>query len=200
MLFLAVKSLKDERKIAVLCITVCVIAMMFDSCAGVWPMSLESIPTLYRGYFNSVRNGLLFGFPFMGIGIVAYQLQNMKSRKALLAAVLFFLYRAAATFVIKLYDMELGMEIIPGTWGCTLFCLIWLLKVDLPISDVLSKWFRKSSILMFLIHPYMIDAASRVTDNSTVLFVFVVALSLAFSGVVIALEQKKGFGWLKQLY
>ena len=200
LLFFAVKRLKDEKIIAALCVATCVIAMLFDSCAGLWPAQLRTILTQYSGYFLSVRNGLLFGFPFMGIGVLAYRLRNKKPSKAFLAAALFFLYRTAVALVIKHYDMELGMEIIPGTWGCTLFLVVWLLQVDLPISDALAQWLRKCSILTFLIHQYMIDIAILLTDNSAVLFVVVVALSLTFSGAVIALEQKKGFGWLKQLY
>lgn len=200
LLFFCIKALKDWRKSVVLCIVIYCIALLFDSCAGIWPVHLRSIPMMYQGYFNSVRNGLLFGFPFMGIGIAAYEMQNMKSGRALLVAVLFFLYRIVATSVIKWYDMELGLLVTPGTWGCSLFLLVWLLRLELPISDALSQWLRKSSIIMFLIHPYMIDVASVVTNNSTVLFVLVVLLCLGFSAAVSVLEQKKGFGWLKHIY
>lgn len=61
-----VKALKDWKKIAVLCILVCVIAMLFDSCTGIWPAQLRIIPTMYRGIFKFCTERIAVWIPFFG--------------------------------------------------------------------------------------------------------------------------------------
>lgn len=202
LLFLAIKYLKSEHKVVVVCISIYLIALLLDSCSGVLPEFLNLIPYYYNGYFNSIRNGVLFGLPFIGIGLVAYRVLERKIAKKILvvSTILFFMFRVVATFIIKYYDMEYNMEITPGTWGTTLCILVFLLQMDVPISVDLSIWLRKSSILVFLIHPYMIDIAKQLTSDTNVLFILVVFFSLLFSTVVMLGERTKIFHWLKYLY
>lgn len=204
LLYLSYKYIQNEKIIVLLCGGICVISMLLDSCAGMIPMSLRYIGEMYQGYFVSVRNGVLFGFPFMGVGICARLIEKEQTRKSVvflsINALVLFTLRAIATFVIKHYDMDFGMVITPGTWTLSLLMMLLLLQVEMPLSQEMSIWLRKSSTLVFLIHPYMIRIAKLLTVNNMMIFFITIGLSLLFSAVVISLEKTSCFKCIKVLY
>lgn len=61
---------------------------------------------------------------------------------------------------------------------------------------------RKSSILIYCIHPYFILLFQNTfaADNSIVNYIFTVLCSILFSAIVLKLENFKCLSWLKYLH
>lgn len=165
-------------------------------------VGLKSVSERYFDYFISVRNGLFFGFPYMAAGLIlSVNNKTYKKRSAITAlAVLYVMHLIEFVIVRKLdltYTTDMTMIAMPFT------ILLVYVVVHINLKDrKIYKILRNSSILIYLIHPYVIMLYDKIVqfDNSIIKYILVCCLSMMFSMMILKLEQYKYFKMLKYLH
>lgn len=142
---------------------------------------LPSFCSIYYKLFDSTRNGLFEGFPYIMIGVLIASAGAINSKKVLWLILV-------CSFVAHMY----GFKIATFLMTYALFSLV--VQVDLKKrSDNLYKSFRLTSTVVYLIHMLWVGLFTFVVpiNNATILFVIVVLLSFASAYLAIRYQDSK---------
>ncbi len=156
----------------------------------------------YFSFFDSIKNGLLFGFLFVALGAYfAEWEQKPKMKQMVIFSAGFFVLMAGET-VAQAYlrwssngvDTKLFLAPLAG-------CLfVAALQMKLPEGhERLWQWMRKMSLMMFLSQRIFLTLFERhladtlLVQNSMLYFVSILVLTMAFSAVFIKLAEKVKF-------
>lgn len=169
---------------------------------------LEKIFDGYYFFFDTIKNGLLFGFIYVAIGAwIASSREKLKIRTSICLA---FIMCAGVLMIIEAVMQnyfglnERGCDtiitLIPMTIGILLLALNW----EVGFSDKVCLMCRKYSLLMFLVQRIPISiidlfmGETIIANNSLLYFIVVLGGTMALSFVIIRLSEKIGF--IKYMY
>ncbi|MGN0571785.1 MAG: acyltransferase [Candidatus Fimenecus sp.] len=158
---------------------------------------LNTLFQIYYSFFDSIKNGLLFGFIYVALGALFAERKTTEHpiRALLLSAVLFVLM-AGETLVqsyLKWSTNGVDTKLLLVPLSICLFA--WVLSVKCPPSKVYI-FLRKLSLLMFLSQRIFLTLFERhlsdtiLVQNSLLYFASILILTLAFSTVFILLSEK----------
>lgn len=185
-----------------------VITLLLSSYYGVTMRipGLAQIGELYYGFFDSVKNGTLFGLVFLALGGMVNQeasFRQMRRGYALLGAVLSGGLLVAEVIGYRIIGNMKGIDTVASLLPLTFFALVWTLSFDLKPSG-LWLTLRKYSMLIFLCQRIPISVIDLFMEetifatNTIVHCIVVTAVSFAISFVLIQLSKK--IKWLNKIY
>lgn len=144
--------------------------------------------------FGCIITGCVCILPFVMLGIYISQKDFTKNRKYYFFFILNFAFQIIETFVLKSIGEELYSYIIftlPVAYF--LFQAIHTTKISVNIN---TRWFAKTSMVLYCVHPFFIYFLKPVMKNNTVLFGVVSILSLVVAFIWIMIQKlyvaKKG--------
>ena len=171
---------------------------------------VKTIYDVYYSFFDTVKNGLLFGMPFVSLG--AYVSQNeekitegAKGIKLIFPVLFFGIILAIEEFAVAYFGWNSrGVDTVISLVPLTYFLAKFLLVNEFKVSDNVCVLLRKYSILMFLtqripisiIELYFVN--SPVAMNSMLNFIVVLAATMLISYVILKLSAK--YKVLKKAY
>lgn len=159
---------------------------------------LAQLGQLYYGFFDSVKNGVLFGLVFLALGgmISEYDgFSKMKKSHALLGCAGSALLICAEVAVYKVIGNTRGIDTIASLLPFTFFALIFTLSVSVKTSPA-CMLLRKLSMLIFLTQRIPISVIDLFMENSVlatntaVNFVAVTLATFAISFLILMLSKK----------
>ncbi len=171
---------------------------------------IKAIYDAYYSFFDTIKNGLLFGMIFVSLG--AYVSENegkitatSTSIKSIIPVFAFGILLAVEEFLIAYFNWNSkGVDTVISLVPFTYFLARFLLVTNFNISDRVCVMMRKYSILMFLTQRIPISiidlflANTPVATNSALNFITVFAVTIFISYVIIKLSEK--FTVLKKVY
>jgi hypothetical protein len=164
---------------------------------------LSNIYNAYFSFFDTVKNGFLFGLPFVAIGgLITEVKEDISKPKYLAISVLLYLMLTAESITIGLLGwstngVDLKILLIPLSY----FIVLLVLNVKLPNSPIYEV-LRKLSIMIFLSQRIFLTIFPMVwegiVNNQLVYFVLILASTVLFSYSFIRLSDN--IVWLKKFY
>ncbi len=164
---------------------------------------------LYLSIFETTRNGIFFGFPFVFLGAaLARRKKSPKLWTSVFGLAVSLVFMVLEVYFLKQFSKLSGFDyfisLIPATYFLMQLAITLKLK-DRPIY----KKFRAVSFLVFCTHfvaAYTVALAisyfKRFTGISLLSFHFLITIILVFgvSILIVQLSQKPRFQWLRYLY
>ena len=175
---------------------------------------IDNVPVIgdiydgYYSFFDSIKNGVCFGFIYVALG--AYIAQNkdsikIKNSHSIIAIAVCWVLLAAEEFMVGYFDWNTrGVDTVIMLVPMSFFMMILAINLELPGSDKLYLMFRKYSLLMFLVQRIPLTIIDRfmgdsiIATNSILYFIVVLAVTMLLSFVIIKLSER--FKALKYLY
>ncbi len=206
------KKILSYKQIFVLSIVVYLFTMGGSSYYGLVTNVpfIKAIYDVYYSFFDTIKNGLLFGMPFVALG--AYVSDNEESAvsgtkgfKAFVPVVIFGLALAIEEVVIAYFNWNSkGVDTVICLIPFTYFLAKFLIVTDFKVKDNICVLLRKYSILMFLTQRIPISiidlflANTTIATNSALNFITVFAATMLISFAILKLSEK--FNMLKKAY
>ncbi len=177
-------------------------------------LHLEGISKIYYTIFSSTKNGLLFGFPFVSLGVyIADNKSNDKkpSTYAIGMCICFLALIGEVIFRNSLFpankSVDFALMLIPFTF----FSLQFAKTVELKGNRDTYTYVRSLSVLLFLTQRIFIfgfemtDKVIKafighyiITAIPVIHFILVAGATTAFSMLILQLSKK--YTWLKKIY
>jgi len=163
---------------------------------------LREIFKAYYSFFDSVKNGLLFGLPYVSMGAMISEQKDTikfgsasKKKQILTIAALWFLMAIEEFFVAFMGWNSRGVDtvlmLIPLSW----FMFVFIINLELHDSKIYSL-FRKYSLLIFLSQRIPLTVIelwfsnTLFATNSIVYSITVIASTFLISYIIMKLSQK----------
>lgn len=165
----------------------------------------------YYKVFDTTRNGLFFGLPFLFFGyLIAGNKEKIHRKNYFLLSVLSFAAMTGEAWVVhKIFGGD-GSDMLIMMLPTAVLVFLFVLFIDCDNNERSArraKHFRYLSVLYFGLHPLMhlcVDGLLKtgfgIEPHSLVRFVLVVLLNSVVAEIVIRLSDRKYFRWLKKLY
>lgn len=188
--------------------TIIIIAAVFYLCACLitnYYGLMEKIPSLsfimdrYYSFFETAKNGLLFGFIFVAIGGVISEskwLLRISRVKVFTLLIISGFMVALESVLPKLCGFSsFGCDIKISLMPFTVFLMLLLINENLPDKKIYITM-RKMSLMMFLSQRIFISLANIfltetiIHKNSLLYFLFILSTTMAFSACIIKLSEK----------
>ncbi len=146
------------------------------------------------------RNGLFYGFPYYALGLFIAKQDLARTYKNFwnfigfgICLCLLFVESIVFTVIFKTDSTVLWMSVFPMTY----YLFMILKHTNINLSYRCSLVIRKTSALVYFIHPFFLRAFSNL---SYLVYFFIVSLaSILVSLFVIYLSNKRFFKWLQIL-
>ena len=185
-----------------------VITLLLSSYYGITTRvpGLAQMGQLYYGFFDSVKNGLLFGLVFVSLGAVLREekiFSRVTRKQALIGTVLSFGLLCCEVVVYKIIGNTRGIDTVASLLPLVAFAMILTLSFDVKPSG-LCLTLRKYSMLIFLCQRIPISVIDLFLENtvlatnSVVNCLTVTAATFAISYGILKLSQK--VTWMKKFY
>lgn len=167
---------------------------------------LSQLGKAYYWFFDSVKNGLLFGLVFLSLGAMISEydcFSRIKKGRILLGCIGSVFLICAEVVVYKVIGNTRGIDTIASLLPFTFFALIFVLNIQIQPSRLCVS-LRKYSMLIFLcqrIPISVIDLFMNETilaTNTIVNFVVVTAATFVISFLILQLSKK--LKWLNKIY
>ena len=166
----------------------------------------ETIPILkefmqnYYNFFDSVKNGILFGFIFVALGGLFAESQGRKKNIVLIfGAGIATLGLAIESVLFLIFDFkQFGCDTKIFLIPFTMFLFSFLLQFDIK-SNKIYIYLQKISLLLFLSQRIFISLANIFlaqtiwVKNSLLYFVMILGLTWLFSDLFIRVSKKVHF-------
>lgn len=185
-----------------------VITLLLSSYYGVTARipGLQQMGELYYGFFDSVKNGLLFGLVFVSLGAMISEgtaLQWLKRGHSLIGAIVSAGLLCAEVVVYRVIGNMRGIDTIASLLPFTFFAMIFVLSFQIQPSKVCLA-LRKYSMLIFLCQRLpisVIDLFMSETILATNTMVNLIAVAVAtFAISFLILQLSKKIKWLNKIY
>ena len=167
---------------------------------------LSRLGEAYYWFFDSVKNGLLFGLVFLSLGAMISQydcFSRMKKGLTLLCCIGSAFLICAEVVVYKVIGNTRGIDTIASLLPFTFFALIFVLNLQVQPSKLCVS-LRKYSMLIFLCQRIPISiidlfmGETVLATNTIVNCVVVTAATFVISFLI--LQLSKVFKWLNKIY
>ena len=175
---------------------------------------IDNVPVIgniydaYYSFFDTIKNGVCFGFIYVALG--AYIAQNkdnikIKNSHSIIAIALCWVLLAIEEFGVAYFGWnDKGVDTVIMLVPMSFFMMILSINLELPGSDKFYLMCRKYSLLMFLVQRIPLTIIDRfmgntiIATNSVIYFVVVLAATMLLSFVIIKLSER--LKALKYLY
>ncbi len=171
---------------------------------------IKAIYNAYYSFFDTIKNGVLFGMIFVSLGAVVQEIEEKIAAdksvvRAIIPTAIFGLLLAIEEFVIAYFNWNIrGVDTVISLVPFTYFFVKLLLVIDFQVRDSACVLIRKYSILMFLtqriplsiIEMFMSDTV--IAQNSMLYFITVLISTFLISFLIIKASNK--FKVLKKAY
>lgn len=167
---------------------------------------IKDLLKLYYSFFDSVKNGLLFGLIYVSLGGMVFEenmMQKLSQKKNFAGVAMSALLLLAEVIVYKLLGPNRGVDTVAALVPLTLFTLLLVLNIEVT-NDKLCYQLRKYSMLLFLCQRIPISvfemffSETIFVTNSLMFFVVITMSTFAISFVILKLSQR--FKFLKKVY
>lgn len=167
---------------------------------------IDNVPVIgniydaYYSFFDTIKNGVCFGFIYVALG--AYIAQNkdnikIKNSHSIIAIALCWVLLAIEEFGVAYFGWnDKGVDTVIMLVPMSFFMMILAINLELPGSDKLYLMCRKYSLLMFLVQRIPLTIIDRfmgntiIATNSIIYFVVVLAATMLLSFVIIKLSER----------
>lgn len=169
---------------------------------------IGSIYDAYYSFFDTIKNGVCFGFIYVAIG--AYIAQNkdnikIKNSHCIVAIAICWILLAIEEVAVGLLEWNSrGVDTVIMLVPMSFLLMVLAINLELPGSDRFYLMCRKYSLLMFLVQRIPLTIIDRfmwntiIATNSIIYFVTVLTATMLISFVIIKLSEKVKL--LKYLY
>ncbi len=175
---------------------------------------IDNVPVIgdiydaYYSFFDTIKNGVCFGFIYVALG--AYIAQNkdnikIKNSHSIIAIALCWVLLAIEEFGVAYFGWnDKGVDTVIMLVPMSFFMMILAINLELPGSDKFYLMCRKYSLLMFLVQRIPLTIIDRfmgntiISTNSIIYFVVVLAATMLLSFAIIKLSER--LKALKYLY
>ena len=163
----------------------------------------------YISLFYTTRNGVFFATLFLAIG--AWLAWNPVQARPKIARNVFWLAFAGMLIesqILRHYQIQRDYNFYFFSIPAAVSLLLWLKEVSLKPRPI-YQWFRESSIIIYCSHgifviliPLILGmiGLSGIYTNSLLKFTYVYGCSVGFAALVLWLEKKPRFKWLRYLH
>lgn len=167
---------------------------------------IDNVPVIgniydaYYSFFDTIKNGVCFGFIYVALG--AYIAQNkdnikIKNSHSIIAIALCWVLLAIEEFGVAYFGWnDKGVDTVIMLVPMSFFMMILAINLELPGSDKFYLMCRKYSLLMFLVQRIPLTIIDRfmgntiIATNSIIYFVVVLAATMLLSFVIIKLSER----------
>ncbi len=155
----------------------------------------------------TTRNGLFFGFIFVGIGMIfAFYKVNISKNKALIGFIVSMFLMLIEVFLLKYFgfirEFNMYLFLVPASF----FGFSFVHQIRLKNSTI-YKTLRILSSLIFYTHLWVSYITSKILAiickplvNTCLLFIVTLILTIAVSMIILKLSELQKFKWFKKLY
>jgi len=148
---------------------------------------LSMFKNSYLAIFQTTRNGLFFGFPFVMLGVFINQEKDMSStsrllKRYLIAQSLFFVEICFLLFATKAFTYDMSIMLVPTSY----YLFKTILTFNVPISSSTAKALREYSTGIYFSHGifliifFALRKQYAITGYNTLAFVLITLSSIAF--------------------
>ncbi len=167
---------------------------------------IKDVLHLYYSFFDSVKNGILFGLIYVSLGGMIFEedlMRKLSRNKSLFGMAICAVLLFGEVLVYKSLGTNRGVDTVAVLVPLALFTLTFVLNVEIK-NDGLCYKLRKYSMLLFLCQRIPISilemflAETVFVTNSMMFFAVVTISTFAISFAVLKLSDK--FKFLKKVY
>lgn len=161
---------------------------------------------LYYGFFDSVKNGVLFGLVFVSMGGMLREedwFSHITRKQALIGSILSFVLLCAEVVVYKVIGNTRGIDTVASLLPLTICAFVFTLSFQVEPSG-LCLMLRKYSMLIFLCQRLPISvidlflSETVLATNTVVNCLTVTAATFGISYMILKLSKK--YSWLNKIY
>ncbi len=195
------------KKIFIIGIPFYIIACMGSSYYGL----VDDVPVIntlfevYFSFFETIKNGILFGWVFVALGGVFSEIEIPKKpvRNFILSGIFFVLVAIEAVVQEYLGWATNGVDTKLMLLPLSVFIFMFVLNLNIHTSKV-CIWMRKLSLMMFLSQRIFLSlfhiflSETIFVTNSIVYFIAILISTLAFS--IVFIKRSERFKALKKFY
>ena len=153
-------------------------------------------------FFFTIRQPLLFGFPMLATGMMLTKVNiRLKRKTAVILCMCFVGLALLERGVVKFFDWVYVSDF--SLFDIPMATMLLYVSANLNLKEKkIYILLRKSSILIYLIHPLFIILFEKLflDGNSLAKYVFVVTLSVGVSMILVSFERFKYMKWLKYIH
>lgn len=165
----------------------------------------------YFKVFETTRNGIFFGLPYVFFGyLIAKNKQKINRKNYLLPAIASFLLMTGEAFIAHEMFGAARNDMLFFLFPTSIFIFLFIIFIDCKSTDksfYLAKHLRCLSVLYFTLHTFLnfylthfLHWKFGIELNSLVQFACVVILNFIAAEIIIRMSTVKHFQWLKKLY
>lgn len=168
---------------------------------------LRAIVTGYEMIFVTTRNGIFFGFffSFLGYCIHVFEIRMPEKYYPILTLIFFSAMNLEAYMLRFVLHIEEGFDMLYTLPFVILFLFLTISSIRIPVCYAgIGRYLRKLSVLMFGLHLFVkfylhwiLLHIVKVSLGSLSYYLVMAASTVAISCLIIWLENKKGFHFLK---
>lgn len=161
---------------------------------------INSVFKIYYSFFDTVKNGLLFGFIYVSLGALIAKHEdkiNITITKNILLIAVFFIFVAFEAILISYLDWNLkGCDTTIMLVPLSFLIFIFIIKLNCKGDDKTYLLLRKYSMLLFLTQRIPLTIISMffsetiIAQNSLIYFVVVLTATFIISTIIIKLTTK----------
>ncbi|MHC1747168.1 MAG: acyltransferase family protein [Cellulosilyticaceae bacterium] len=171
--------------------------------------SLKKIFDIYLNFFETTRNGIFFGLLYVSLGYyINFKKITIKKSRGILYLGIGIVLMLIEIFTIKHFNLALDynmyFSILP-----TSFILFNLIKTVTLSKKFDCSFWRKSSVLIFEIH-FIVSVLvlalfeffniTKLVDYTMFHILIIISFSILISILILQLENRKKFEFLKKLH
>ena len=171
----------------------------------------ELLLWVYFKVFDTTRNGLFFGLPYLFFGyLIAKNRARIPRKNYFLLCVPALAAMTAEVWVVYKKFGGDGADMLLMMLPASVLIFLSILFIRCESGSWCARQarhFRSLSVLCFLLHPLMAVWAERLLRNgfgiephSLVRFVLLVLMNFVVAEIIIRLSDTKYFRWLKKFY
>lgn len=161
---------------------------------------LKEIVAIYYSFFDSVKNGILFGLVFVSLGGMLYEedFDKWSQKKLFLGSIASGILLCVEVVIYRIIGNVRGIDTVFSLIPMTFFVFLFVLNINVGSNEVCKK-LRKYSMLLFLCQRLPISivelfmAETVVATNTLVFFLVITVSSFAISFLLIKLSDKLKF-------
>ena len=163
----------------------------------------------YISMFYTTRNGVFFATLFLAIGAwLAWNPIKVRTRISQTIFWLAFTGMLIESQILRHFQIQRDYNFYFFSIPAAIFLLLWLKEVSLKPRPI-YQWFREASIIIYCSHGIFVIMIPAVLtlfnvtgflSNSLLKFIYVYGFSVGFAALVLWLEKKPSFQWLRYLH
>lgn len=213
LLFSKLEQLEDQNRTVITIVISavsyfwCVFTSEFGNCFD--NLGISGFYKIYELIFSKPYCSIIVGIPYFAIGRYFAKhsqqiIDKASNKKRLLSLVPLLIFLLAEVYISYAYNLGLSSDCYLFLLPCITVIFPLILSVDIHISN--ARLLRISSTIIFfsqfmsLYVCEFIEWYFKIQIINLCKFLFAVAFGLFLTWIILKLQNKKGFGWLKYFY